>query len=116
LKKHENKSPLLSALYHTFLQDALQKWKFNFCYPSSQPERSVFPVWGLTGFACYDISRAKNSILAPTKQTGARSLKFGCALRFLLFGLVFIKIPKSFLSVFEVKGCSWLLRGPSLFQ
>ena len=45
----------------------------------SQPERSVFPVWGLTGFACYDISRAKNSILAPTKQTGARSLKFGIA-------------------------------------
>ena len=33
LKKHENQAPLLSALYPAFVQDALQKWKFNFCYP-----------------------------------------------------------------------------------
>nr|WP_147357293.1 hypothetical protein [Butyricicoccus sp. AF15-40] len=105
MKKHENKPPLLSALYHTFVQDALQKWKFNFCYPKGfglsqntkterfggQPERSVFPVWVLTGFACYDISRAKNAILAPTKRTGARSLKFACVLRFLPLGLAFTK-------------------------
>ena len=56
-----------------------------------QPERSVFPVWVLTGFACYDISRAKNAILAPTKRTGARSLKFDCVLRFLPLGLAFTK-------------------------
>jgi len=109
----------------------LQKWKFNFCYPKGfglsqntkterfggQPERSVFPVWVLTGFACYDISRAKNAILAPTKRTGARSLKFDCVLRFFAVRIGICKnISKSFLSVFKVKGCSWLLRGLSFFK
>ena len=27
----------------------------------SQPERSVFPVWGHTGFACYSASKSRST-------------------------------------------------------
>ena len=61
------------------------------------------------------LPREKRNI-GTNKTNRSASLKFSCAPRFLLFGLAFIKIPKSFLSDFEVKGCSWLLRGLSFFK
>jgi len=74
LKKHENQAHLLSALYPAFVRDALQDRiqlrlsnglgtipKMKTERFGSQPERSVFPVWVLTGFACCTARKSRST-------------------------------------------------------